>query len=229
MQKRMGFLWRLLAGAVPVWAVFGFVVLWGAQARPSAEAQPPPEATVNSETELLTAVFAGGCFWCMEPPYDALDGVVETVSGFAGGHIPNPSYEQVTSGGTGHLEVVQVRYDPRRVSYERLLEVFWVNIDPLDGGGQFCDRGEHYTSAIFYLDKTQRAAAERSKELLTQSGRFGGQQIMTSIQPLNAFYPAEEYHQDFYLKNPLRYRFYRNACGRDRRLQELWQGSALEF
>ncbi|TVR93214.1 MAG: peptide-methionine (S)-S-oxide reductase [Spirochaetaceae bacterium] len=169
-----------------------------------------------------TAVFAGGCFWCMEPPYDALEGVLETTSGFAGGHVVNPTYNQVVSGGTGHLEVVQVTYDPSVVDYARLLEVFWVNIDPLDGEGQFCDRGEHYTSAIFYGNENERRLAEASRQELIRSGRFGSQEIQTGIRPLTTFYPAEEYHQNYYQKNPIRYRFYRNACGRDRRLRELW-------
>ena len=179
-------------------------------------------AGAEDAPELARATFAGGCFWCMEPPYDALEGVLETTSGFAGGHVVNPTYNQVVAGGTGHLEVVRVTYDPAVVSFARLLEVFWVNIDPLDGEGQFCDRGEHYTSAIFYGNEDERRVAEASRQELIRSGRFGSQQIQTSIRPLDAFYPAEEYHQNYYQKNPIRYRFYRNACGRDRRLRELW-------
>ncbi len=179
-------------------------------------------AHAQSTRPTATAVFAGGCFWCMEPPYDALEGVLETTSGFAGGDVVNPTYNQVVAGRTGHLEVVQVTYDPAVVNYARLLEVFWVNIDPLDGGGQFCDRGQHYTSAIFYQTEDERRLAEASRQELIRSGRFGSQQIQTSIRPLDAFYPAEEYHQNYYQKNPIRYRFYRNACGRDRRLRELW-------
>ncbi len=179
-------------------------------------------AHAQTPQRTATAVFAGGCFWCMEPPYDALEGVLETTSGFAGGHVVNPTYNQVVAGGTGHLEVVRVTYDPAVVSFARLLEVFWVNIDPLDGEGQFCDRGEHYTSAIFYGNEDERRVAEASRQELIRSGRFGSQEIQTRIRPLNAFYPAEEYHQNYYQKNPIRYRFYRSSCGRDRRLRELW-------
>jgi len=179
-------------------------------------------AHAQSTRPTATAVFAGGCFWCMEPPYDQLEGVLETTSGFAGGDVVNPTYNQVVAGRTGHLEVVQVTYDPAVVNYARLLEVFWVNIDPLDGEGQFCDRGQHYTSAIFYQTEDERRVAEAGRQELIRSGRFGSQEIQTTIRPLNAFYPAEEYHQNYYQKNPVRYRFYRNACGRDRRLRELW-------
>ncbi|MFO8065492.1 MAG: peptide-methionine (S)-S-oxide reductase MsrA [Spirochaetia bacterium] len=172
--------------------------------------------------DTAKATFAGGCFWCMEPPYDELDGVISTVSGYSGGDVEDPTYEQVTSGGTGHLESMQVTYDPSEISYEELLEVYWVNIDPVDGGGQFCDRGEHYTSAIFYHDDEQRRLAEESKAELEESGRLGPQKIQTEVRPLEEFYRAEEYHQDYYKKNPLRYKLYVSSCGRERRLEELW-------
>lgn len=168
------------------------------------------------------ATFAGGCFWCMEPPYDELDGVISTVSGYSGGHVEDPTYQEVVSGNTGHLEVMQVTYDPSVVSYEELLEVFWVNIDPVDGGGQFCDRGEQYTSAIFYHNEEQRRLAEESREEIAESHDFGMRRIQTDIRPLEEFYRAEEYHQDYYRKNPLRYRLYLTGCGRDQRLEELW-------
>jgi peptide-methionine (S)-S-oxide reductase len=168
------------------------------------------------------ATFAGGCFWCMEPPFDKLDGVISTTSGYAGGHVVNPTYKEVSAGGTGHAEVVQVLYDPERVSYQELLEVFWHNVDPLDPGGQFCDRGAEYRTAIFFHDQEQRRLAEASKRELEQSGRFQ-RPIVTQIMPLPAFYAAEDYHQDYYIKNPLRYRYYRTACGRDARLRELWK------
>ncbi|MFO7780350.1 MAG: peptide-methionine (S)-S-oxide reductase MsrA [Spirochaetia bacterium] len=168
------------------------------------------------------ATFAGGCFWCMEPPYDELDGVISTVSGYSGGHVEDPTYQEVVSGNTGHLEVMQVTYDPSVVSYEELLEVFWVNIDPVDGGGQFCDRGEQYTSAIFYHNEEQRRLAEESREEIAESHDFGMRRIQTDIRPLEEFYRAEEYHQDYYRKNPLRYRLYVTGCGRDQRLEELW-------
>ncbi len=151
----------------------------------------------------------------MEPPFDKIPGVVSTTSGYAGGTVVNPTYEQVAAGGTGHAEVVQVVFDPRKVSYETLLEVFWRNVDPFDGGGQFCDRGSQYRSAIFYR------AALASRESLEKSGRLPGP-IVTEIAPLKAFYPAEEYHQDFYQRNLRHYWSYRSGCGRDRRLRELW-------
>ncbi len=174
-----------------------------------------------ADEDLATAIFAGGCFWCMEPPYDELDGVKATVSGYIGGHVDNPSYEQVSSGGTGHAEVVKVSYDPEVVDYATLLEVFWRNIDPLTANRQFCDRGSQYRSAIFYVDEEQKRQAEASLAELERSGRFS-QPIVTEITAATTFYPAEEYHQDYYRKNPLRYKFYRYNCGRDQRLAEVW-------
>jgi peptide-methionine (S)-S-oxide reductase len=165
------------------------------------------------------ATFAGGCFWCMEPPFDELPGVVSTTCGYTGGSTVNPTYEQVSSGTTGHAEAMQVRYDPTRIGYEELLDVFWRNIDPLTANRQFCDRGRQYRSAIFYHDEEQRRLANRSKEAL--DGRFD-EPIVTEIDPVGAFYPAEEYHQDYYKKNPLRYKLYRWNCGRDARLTEVW-------
>jgi peptide-methionine (S)-S-oxide reductase len=181
-----------------------------------------PEPTGQARADgLHEAVFAGGCFWCMEPPYDKLDGVVETVSGYAGGHVENPSYGQVVDGGTGHAEVVKVVYDPGVVSYDRLLEVFWRNIDPTTLNRQFCDVGAQYRTAIFYLDDDQRRAAEASRERIEAGTDLPGA-VVTAIEPLAAFYPAEDYHQDYYRKNPLRYRLYRSGCGRDARLRQLW-------
>ena len=170
---------------------------------------------------LATATFAGGCFWCMEAPFDGLDGVVSTTSGYTGGQTKNPAYEQVSSGGTGHAEAVQVVYDPRKVGYERLLEVFWHNIDPLTPDAQFCDHGSQYRPAVFVHDETQRRLAEASKKALEDSKRLRGR-IVAQIVPAAEFYPAEGYHQDYYKKNPLRYRLYRQGCGRDKRLRELW-------
>lgn len=167
------------------------------------------------------ATFAGGCFWCMEPPYDKLDGVKSTVSGYIGGHVDNPTYPQVTAGGTGHAEVVQVTYDPKVVSYQTLLKVYWRNIDPLDAGGQFCDRGDSYRSEIFYHSPEQQRAAEASKAELEASDRFD-KEIVTGITEAGEFYPAEAYHQNYYEENPLRYNYYRWGCGRDNRLEELW-------
>ena len=180
-----------------------------------------------------TAVFAGGCFWCVEEAFEKVPGVREAVSGFAGGTVANPTYSRVLAGGTGHIEVAQVYYDPDVVTYEELLYVFWRNIDPIDEGGQFCDRGEPYRTAVFYQTAEERSAALRSKEELDRSGRFE-QPIVTQILALdvlsvdghNGFWPAEEYHQDYYLRNPVRYRFYKEACGRDRRLEQLWGAEA---
>jgi len=171
--------------------------------------------------KTAVAVFAGGCFWCMEPPFDALDGVLATTSGYTGGHVENPSYQQVSEGGTGHREAVRVEYDPARVSYQQLLDVFWRNVDPLDGDGQFCDRGSQYGSAIFVAGAEQRRLAEGSKRALEQSKRFA-KPIATEIVAAGPFYPAEDYHQDYARKNPLRYRFYRSRCGRDARLEAVW-------
>lgn len=176
-------------------------------------------ATAQSEI----AVFAGGCFWCVEEAFDKHEGVVSATSGFSGGHVENPSYRQVTSGGTGHLEVVQVEYDPSIISFDELLYVFWRNVDPFDEDGQFCDRGEIYTTAIFYVTEEQRREAENAKIELEQ--RFD-RSLATDIRPFEAFYPAEEYHQDYYNKNPIRYQFYRTICGRYARLDEIWGNEA---
>jgi peptide-methionine (S)-S-oxide reductase len=167
------------------------------------------------------ATFAGGCFWCMEPPFDKIDGVLATTSGYTGGSKVDPTYPEVSAGGTGHAEAVQITYDPARVSYEQLLEVFWRNVDPLDAGGQFCDRGSQYRTGIFVHDDEQRRLAEQSKQALIDSKRFN-RPIVTEIVAAGPFYPAEDYHQDYYQKNPLRYKFYRWNCGRDQRLAEVW-------
>ena len=167
------------------------------------------------------ATFAGGCFWCMEKPYDVLDGVISTISGYMGGHLDNPTYQQVSSGSTGHAEVVQVTYDPRKITYEQLLTVFWKNVDPTTPDRQFCDRGSQYRPAIFFHNDAQQQAAQASLEALNSDKPFADP-IKTTLEPAAKFYPAEEYHQDYYVKNPVRYRFYRFNCGRDQRLQELW-------
>ncbi|MGQ0834630.1 MAG: peptide-methionine (S)-S-oxide reductase MsrA [Gammaproteobacteria bacterium] len=172
-----------------------------------------------SSSNLAIATFAGGCFWCMEPPFDELQGVVSTTSGYAGGRTKAPTYEEVSSGSTGHAEAVQVRYDPKKVSYEKLLEVFWRNVDPLTANRQFCDGGSQYRSAIFHHDVKQRRLAEDSKRAL--DGRFD-RPIVTEIVPAGTFYPAEDYHQDYYKKNPVRYKVYRWNCGRDQRLEQVW-------
>ena len=177
-------------------------------------------APAQAQTRAV-AIFAGGCFWCMEPPFDKLDGVLATTSGYIGGTKADPTYEQVTSGRTGHYEALQVEYDPARVSYQQLLDVFWRNIDPLDASGQFCDKGPQYRSGIFALDDSQRATAEASRAALEKSGKLPGR-IVTEILPAAKFYPAEAYHQDYYRKNSASYTYYRWSCGRDRRLEKLW-------
>jgi peptide-methionine (S)-S-oxide reductase len=176
-------------------------------------------STTQPRDGQAVATFAGGCFWCMEPPYDKLDGVLATTSGYTGGSKVDPTYHEVSAGGTGHAEAVQVTYDPAKVTYEQLLDVYWHNVDPLDPGGQFCDRGEQYRTAIFVHDEEQRRLAEQSKQGL--EGRFE-RPIVTEIVPASTFYPAEDYHQNYYEKNPIRYKFYRWNCGRDQRLAELW-------
>ena len=170
---------------------------------------------------LEKATFAGGCFWCMEEALDKVDGVVSTTSGYTGGQKANPTYEEVSAGGTGHAESVQILFDPAKISYEKLLNVFWHNIDPTTPDRQFCDKGRQYRSAIFYHNENQKRLAEASKKLLEQSKAFK-ETIVTEIVPASEFYPAEEYHQDFYQKNPFRYKFYKYSCGRAQRLQELW-------
>lgn len=175
--------------------------------------------------ERATATFAGGCFWCMEPAFAELPGVFSVTSGYTGGQTKNPSYEEVSAGGTGHAESVQVLYDPAKLTYEQLLDAFWHNIDPLGQNAQFCDHGSQYRSAVFYQDEAQRRAAEESKRKLEATPQFKGK-IATQIVAASTFYPAEEYHQHFYRKNPVRYNQYRSGCGRDRRLKELWGESA---
>jgi len=183
------------------------------------------EAAQSNGAGTETAIFAGGCFWCMQHPFDELEGVVSTTVGYTGGHTENPTYEEVSSGTTGHAEAVRVTYDPQRVGYQKLLEVFWHNVDPLAVGHQFCDWGDQYRAEIFYTTEQQKKLAEASKTALEHSGRFD-KPITTKIVAAGPFYPAEEYHQEFYKKNPLRYKFYRTGCGRDRRLHELWGDEA---
>ena len=181
------------------------------------------ETTTMSETnqELARAIFAGGCFWCMEPPFEKLDGVHAVISGYIGGHQENPTYQEVSAGRTGHAEAVEIRYDPAKVSYATLLEVFWRNIDPTDAGGQFVDRGSQYRSGIFFLNEEQQRLAEASKQALQASGRFA-KPIVTEIVPATVFYPAEAYHQDYYKENPVRYKYYRWGSGRDQYLDKVW-------
>lgn len=175
--------------------------------------------------ELEKAIFAGGCFWCMEAPFDSLPGVVSVTAGYTGGYKKNPTYKEVSAGGTGHAEAVQIVYDRSRISYESLLTVFWHNIDPTVADRQFCDVGHQYRAAVFYQGERQRALALQSKAALEKSKPFRGA-VVTEIVPASEFYPAEEYHQHYYKKNPLRYKYYRSGCGRDSRLKELWGAEA---
>lgn len=183
-----------------------------------AGAQPANPA----DSAKATAVFAGGCFWCLEADFDKLPGVVATESGYTGGKTPNPTYHQVSAGGTGHAEAVRVTYDPAKVSYQQLVDYFWHHIDPTVKDRQFCDVGSQYRSAIFWQTDSERKIAEASRDALLKSGKF--REVYTEIAAASAFYPAEEYHQDYYQKNPLRYAFYRHSCGRDARVQEVWGG-----
>lgn len=166
------------------------------------------------------AIFAGGCFWCMEPPFDAVSGVISTTSGYTGGHTEKPTYEEVSAGKTGHSEAVQIIYDPAKVSYTQLLEIYWRNIDPFNDEGQFCDKGDQYKAVIFYQNEQEKQLAEAS--VATIKTKFPDQVVVTSIKPAGKFFPAEDYHQNYYLENPRRYKFYRFTCGRDQRLNEIW-------
>jgi peptide-methionine (S)-S-oxide reductase len=179
-----------------------------------ALASPPPNRD--------TAIFAGGCFWCEETAFEGVPGVISVTSGFTGGQTKNPTYEMVSAGSTGHAESVEVLFDPSRISYEKLLDIFWHNVDPTQANGQFCDHGTQYRSAIFYRDEAQKRAAEASRAKVEQDPRFAGKKIVTQIVAASTFYPAEEYHQQFYKKNPVRYHEYRTGCGRDARLKEIW-------
>ncbi len=192
-----------------IFAAVGIVLLLGAQ------------TTHAEDRQLQTAIFAGGCFWCVESDFDVVPGVVETTSGYTGGTLDNPTYGQVGSGGTGHLEAVQITFDANEVSYSELLRIFWRSIDPTDAGGQFCDRGETYTTAIFTHDDNQAWEAAQSKTAIEEA-RLLDRPIATVIRPAQLFWPAEDYHQDYHNKNPFRYKFYRLSCGRDRRVKGLW-------
>ena len=207
---------RLVAVAGLVATLAGLWLLAG-PATPRAQAAEEGEEAVGG---LAKATFAGGCFWCMEPPFDKLEGVHATTSGYTGGQLVNPTYKQVSAGGTGHTEAVQITYDPGKISYQELLDVFWVNIDPEAEDRQFCDSGSQYRSGIFFHDETQREAAQASKAAIAAGGKVA--RVVTEVTEFEAFYPAEDYHQDYYKKNPIRYKYYRSGCGRDRRLKELW-------
>jgi len=191
--------------------LFAVIAVLSLAASPGTMAQKP---------KLAKATFAGGCFWCMEPPFDKLEGVISTTSGYTGGTKKDPAYEEVSSGGTGHAEAVQVVWDPSKITYAKLLDVFWHNVDPLTSNAQFCDHGEQYRTAIFVHDPEQKRQAEAARAEVQK--RFGDRQVVTEIVAASTFYPAEEYHQDYYEKNPIRYKLYRTSCGRDARLEDLW-------
>ena len=203
------------------------LILLGFQKSNDKNAKQDEKSTLmKAESKnLKTGTFAGGCFWCVESDFEKVNGVVEAVSGYTGGQKPNPTYQEVSAGGTGHAEAVQVTYDPAKITYEELLDVFWRHVDPTDGGGQFVDRGSQYRTAIFYHDEEQKRIAEESKAQLEKSGRFSGP-VVTEIVPLTEFYPAEDYHQDYYTKNPLRYKLYRFGSGRDQFLSSTWVAGA---
>lgn len=191
------------------------------QSSDSTEENNAEESNSGTDDTLRTAIFAGGCFWCMEPPFDALDGVKETTVGYTGGTTPDPTYAEVSGKSTGHYEAIRIVYDPQKITYQQLLDTYWRNIDPIDDKGQFCDRGSPYLSAIFVATPEERALAEKSKQKVQKDLEDKGR-IATKILPQEKFYEAEEYHQDYYIKNKLRYKYYRKACKRDSRLEELW-------
>ncbi len=196
------------------WSAALALAIGGALVAAETRAAKPP---------MARATFAGGCFWCMEPPFEKIPGVASVTSGYTGGQKVNPSYEEVSAGGTGHAESVDIVYDPAKVTYAQLLDVFWHNVDPTQGDGQFCDHGQQYRTAIFYHDAEQKRLAEESRDKVQARLQ---KPVVTEIVAASRFYPAEEYHQDFYKKNPVRYFTYRAGCGRDRRLKELWGAEA---
>lgn len=198
--------------------MMGLVVLVSVSAVIAEDGNKPVQ-THAAKTQK--AIFAGGCFWCMEAPFEKLPGVISAVSGYTGGTKENPTYEEVSSGGTGHAEAVEITFDPEKISYEELLDVFWMNIDPTAVDRQFVDAGHQYRAAVFYLDDEQKRLAEESREKLQKSGRFT-KPVVTEITQASVFYPAEDYHQDYYKKNPIRYKYYRNGSGRDQFLDSLW-------
>ncbi len=188
-------------------------------------------ATVIAETatkpKIETAILAGGCFWCIEADYEKLDGVLDVISGYTGGHVENPNYKQVSAGRTGHIEAVKITYDANQISYAAILDYFWHHIDPTRDDGQFCDRGSQYRPAIFYVTANQKIAALASRQKIEQTKPFN-EPLKVELIQASTFYPAEEYHQDYYKKNPLRYHFYRYSCGRDARVEQLWGAPTKE-
>lgn len=215
----------LLTAAVGAWLFAGGPVGPAAAAGPSATTSSAEAASAEAMSGAETAIFAGGCFWCVESDFDHVPGVLTTVSGYSGGATDNPTYKQVTYEDTGHREVVQVTFDPKKVSYAALLDIFWHSVDPTDAGGQFCDRGHSYTTAVYATSASQLAVAKASKAALDASGK-AGKPIVTEVAPALPFWPAEDYHQDYSQKSPVRYRVYRWNCGRDARVEALWGADA---
>lgn len=207
----------LLAGV----SVVGVMILSDREAQAETKGK-----MMNQGDNLQRAIFAGGCFWCMEPPFEKLEGVISVDSGYSGGEHKNPTYQEVSSGATDHLEAIEVVYDPTQIGYGALLDTYWQQIDPTDGGGSFVDRGHHYQSAIYYQNEEQQRLAEASKRALEQSGRFS-KPVVTAVLPAKPFYPAEDYHQDFYKKNPLHYKRYRTGSGRDQFIEQTWETAPL--
>lgn len=212
---------RVKAGGLIMRMAYFFISLGFAALLVGGMTTRPQGSLAAEGSQNAKATFAGGCFWCMEEVYEKVEGVVSVISGYTGGHLANPTYEQVSAGGTGHAESVEVIYDPHKVTYQHLLEVFWRNIDPTTPNAQFCDHGSQYRSAIFYHDETQKRFIDESKQAVESSKTFP-QPIVTEIIPASIFYAAEDYHQDFYQKNPVRYKFYKWNCGRSQRLEQLW-------
>ncbi|MCB1799448.1 MAG: peptide-methionine (S)-S-oxide reductase MsrA, partial [Gammaproteobacteria bacterium] len=210
----------LVVGALLL-ALLGVVLWWWPGHTGPKTVQAPAVAAVSADGKTHLATFAGGCFWCVEADFEKVPGVLEAISGYTGGSLEDPTYEQVSGGGSGHLESVQVRYDPARISYDDLLQAFWRMIDPTDGTGQFVDRGHQYSTAVFYHDEDQKQRALASRQALADSGRYTSE-VVTAVEPVGIFYPAEDYHQDYAARNPLRYKFYRYNSGRDRYLQRTW-------
>lgn len=211
--------------AVLICTTLSMLALGCRTAPAGATAPPEPALPAQAEKGMERATFAGGCFWCMERPFDAITGVISTTSGYTDGHQKNPSYKQVSAGGTGHTEALQVVFDPKIISYAQLVEVFWHNVDPTQANGQFCDQGSQYRSGIYWHDEAQKAAAEASLSALKAS-KLLKKPIVTELKAASRFYPAETYHQDFYTKNPTHYQRYRRGCGRDERLRQIWGAAA---
>lgn len=220
MMKRIGMIIMALVAPLAIWQFAASRAVAQATA-PSAASESSNAAAGKAGGPTMTAVFAGGCFWCTEADFDKVEGVVSTTSGYIGGKVANPTYEQVSAGRTGHAEAVQVVYDPARVSYDKLVEYYWRTIDPTVKDRQFCDIGSQYRAEIFTQGDEQRRIALASKAALEKSKPFAAP-IVVEITPATTFYPAEAYHQDYYKRNPVRYAFYRNGCGRDQRLEEVW-------